>query len=55
MFLQSDATATIFFTARFRAATIQGRCLFLWKACGHQQWLDKVRTSDTVMTVRHCQ
>ena len=40
-----------------RVATIRGRCLFLWKAHRHQQWLDKVhvRMSDTVMTVTHFQ
>ena len=32
VFLQSDAVATIFSTARFSAATIQGQCLFLWEA-----------------------
>ena len=30
-----------------RAVTIRGRHLFHWKACRHQ-WLDKVRTSETV-------
>ena len=34
-----------------RVATIRGQRLFFWKARGHQQWLDKVRTSDTVTTV----
>ena len=46
--------ATIFLsdaaTARFCVATIH--CLFHWKARRHQWRLDKVRTSDTVMTVR---
>ena len=31
-----------------RAAIIRGRCSFLWKASRHQQWLDKVRTSEAV-------
>ena len=38
-----------------RAATIRGRCLFLWKAGRHQRQLDKVRKSATVMVARHCQ
>ena len=38
-----------------RAATIQGRCLFLWEARRHHQWLNKVCTSDIVTTVRRCQ
>ena len=38
-----------------RAATIQGQCLFLWEACRHRQWLNKVCTSDIVTTVRRCQ
>ena len=51
VFLRSDAVATIFFAARFCAATIRGWRLSLWKACGHQWLLDKVRT---VTTVAHC-
>ena len=45
----------IFFIARFCVTTIRGRRLFLWKACQHQQRLDKVHTGDTVTTVRCCQ
>ena len=48
-FLQSDAAATIFFTARccaatyyFRAVTIQGQYLFLWKGYRHQWWLPRL-------------
>ena len=36
-----------------RAATIWGWWLFLWKARRHQQWLDKVHTSETVTDARH--
>lgn len=25
----------------------QGQCLFLWKACRYQRWLNKVHTGDT--------
>ena len=54
---------TIFLWCTFGAATIQGwllfrgRCLFLWKAHRHQQWLDKVHVnmSDTVIAVTHFQ
>ena len=53
--LPSDAEATIFLAAHFCATTIQGGHLFLWKTRRHQRWLDKVRTSDTVTTVKHCQ
>ena len=64
--LRSDAAATIHFTACFvwllfeggyylRAAIIQGRRLFLWKAWRHQRWLDRVRMSEMVTVVRHCQ
>ena len=38
--------------AHFSAATIRGRHLFQWKAHRHQWQLDKVRTSDTAMTVK---
>ena len=55
IFLQSDTVAAIFFAACFYVAIIQGRCLFFWKARRHQRRLDKLRTSDTVMIVRHCQ
>ena len=44
-----------FFCCTLGAATIRGRRLFLWKARRHQQQLDKVRTSNTVTIVRHCQ
>ena len=38
-----------------RTATIQGWCLFLWKAQRHQRQLDKVCTSETVTVTRCCQ
>ena len=37
------------------AATIRGQRLFLQKTHRHQRRLDKVHTSDTVMTFNHCQ
>ena len=55
VFLRSDATATIFFAAHYCAATIRGQCLFIQKTHRHQRQLDKVHTSDTVMTFNHCQ
>ena len=39
----------------FCAVTIWGWRFFLWQTCRHQRWLDKVCTSDTVMTVARCQ
>ena len=61
--LRSDAVATNFFVAfilrlLFKGSycsSLGGQCLFLWEACRHQRWLDKIRTSDTAMTVRRCQ
>ena len=55
VFLQSDATATIYFAARFvrllfegcyysRVATIRGRRLFFWRAWRPQLRLDKEGT-----------
>ena len=44
-----------FFATHVAVATIQGWHLFLWEASTHQQWLDKVHTSDKAMIVRHCQ
>ena len=55
VFLQSDAVATIFFAACFCAAAIRGCRLFPWKACRHQQQLNKTCTNNTVTAVRHCQ
>ena len=52
VFLRSDAAAT---RCSFCAATIWGRRLFLWKVRRHQWWLDKARTSETVMVARRCQ
>ena len=60
LFLRSDAAGTIFCAAHFCAATIrgqptiQGQCLLLRKTSRHQRWLDKVRMSDTVTTVKRC-
>ena len=36
-----------------RLATIQGQRLFLRKTCRHQQWLDKVHASNTMVTSTH--
>ena len=44
-----------FFRCSFVCGYYRGRHLFLWEAHRHQRWLDKVHTSDTVMTVRCCQ
>ena len=44
-----------FFAARFCVATIQGQRLIPRKASRHQRWLDKVCTSDAVVSVKHCQ
>ena len=41
-----------FFATWFSAAIIREWFLFLWTACWDQRWLDKVRTSDTVMNAR---
>ena len=41
-----------FFAAHFCVATIRRQRLFLWKVRRHQQRLDKVRTRNTVTTVR---
>ena len=56
----SDATVTIFITARLSAAFMQllfedGYYLRVMslKSHSHQQWLDKVHTSDTVTIVRY--
>ena len=54
-FLRSDAAATIFFAALFCAATIQGRHFFLQTTHRHQRPLDKVCTSNTLTTAKHCQ
>ena len=52
LYLFNQTPQLLLFSAHFRVATIQGwllyiwrRCLFIWKACRHPQWLDKVRTS----------
>ena len=44
---------SLLYSYDLRATTIRGWRLFLWKACRHQEY--KVSTSNTVMTVRHCQ
>ena len=46
---------TIFFAARFCAATILEWYFFLWKAHRHQWQLDRVCASDTLTTVGCCQ
>ena len=43
------------FSFFFVLVTIQERHLFLSKACRHQQWFYKVRTSETGTTARHRQ
>ena len=56
VFLQSDAMAPFFSLFVFAWPLFEGGVYFFGKpTCRHQQWVDKVHTSKTVMIARHCQ